>query len=50
LITLVKVQRDGTFEQMVNVLDEMSLANITRFSMAPFKDVDQRFIEKGLGG
>ena len=50
LITLVKVQRDGTFEQMVNVLDELSLANITRFSMAPFKDVDQRFIEKGLGG
>jgi biopolymer transport protein ExbD len=50
LITLVKVQRDGTFEMMVNILDELSLANITRFSMAPFKDVDQRFIEKGLGG
>jgi biopolymer transport protein ExbD len=50
LITLVKVQREGTYEMMVNVLDELSLANIARFSMAPFKDVDQRFIDKGLGG
>ena len=50
LITLVKVQRDGTFEMMVNILDELSLANISRFSMAPFKDVDLRFIEGGLGG
>jgi len=50
LITLIKVQRDATFEMMVNILDELSLAQITRFSMAPFKDVDLRFIEKGLGG
>jgi biopolymer transport protein ExbD len=50
LITLVKLQREGTYEMMVNILDELNLATITRFSMAPFKDVDQRFIEKGLGG
>lgn len=50
LITLIKVQRDATFDIMVSVLDELSLANITRFSMAPFKDVDLRYIEKGLGG
>jgi biopolymer transport protein ExbD len=49
LITLVKVQRDGTFDMMVNVMDELGLANITRFSMAPFKDVDMRFIQKALG-
>jgi len=49
LITLVKVQRDGTFNQMVDVMDELGLARITRFSMAPFKDVDLRFIQKGLG-
>ena len=50
LITLIKVEREGTYEMMVDVLDELSLANITRFSMAPFKDVDRKFIEKGLGG
>ena len=50
LITLVKVQRDGTFNQMVDVMDELGIARITRFSMAPFKDVDLRFIQKGLGG
>jgi biopolymer transport protein ExbD len=49
LITLVKVQRDGTYDQMVNVMDELGIANITRFSMAPFKDVDMRFIQKALG-
>jgi biopolymer transport protein ExbD len=49
LITLVKVQRDGTFNQMVDVMDELGLAKITRFSMAAFKDVDLRFIQKGLG-
>jgi biopolymer transport protein ExbD len=50
LITLIKVEREGTFEMMVDILDELNLANITRFSMAPFKDVDKKFIEKGLGG
>jgi biopolymer transport protein ExbD len=49
LITIVKVQRDGTFNQMVDVMDELGIARITRFSMAPFKDVDLRFIQKGLG-
>ncbi|MBN1503498.1 MAG: biopolymer transporter ExbD [Candidatus Eisenbacteria bacterium] len=49
LITLVKVQRDGTYNQMVDVMDELGLAKITRFSMAAFKDVDLRFIQKGLG-
>ncbi len=50
LITLIKVEREGTFNMMVDILDELNLANITRFSMAPFKDVDKKFIEKGLGG
>ncbi len=49
LITLVKVQRDGTFNQMVDVMDELGLAKISRFSMAPFKDIDMKFISKGLG-
>lgn len=49
LITLVKVERAGTFDMMVNVMDELNLANITRFSMAPFKDVDKKFIQKAIG-
>lgn len=49
MITLVKVEREGTFDMMVNIMDELSLANITRFSLAPFKEVDKKFIQKALG-
>jgi len=49
LITLVKVDREGTFEMMVNVMDEINLANITRFSLAPFGDIDRKVIQKGIG-
>jgi biopolymer transport protein ExbD len=49
LITLVKVEREGTFEMMVNVMDEINLANITRFSLAPFGDIDKKVIQKGIG-
>jgi len=49
LITLVKVEREGTFEMMVNVMDEINLANITRFSLAPFGEIDKKVIQKGIG-
>jgi len=50
LITLIKVERNGTYDQMVNIMDELNLAEITRFSIAPFKDIDRQMIAKGLGG
>jgi biopolymer transport protein ExbD len=50
LITLVKVSRDGTFRMMVDVIDELNLANITRFTMAPMLPADQDVILKARGG
>ncbi len=50
LITLVKVERNGTYEMMVNIMDELNLANITRFSIAPFKDIDRQMINKAITG
>ncbi len=50
LITLLKVEREGTYSMMVDVMDELQLANITRFSTAPFKDVDKRVIQKAMSG
>jgi len=50
LITLIKVERDGTYNQMVNIMDELNLAEITRFSIAPFKEIDRQMIAKGIGG
>jgi len=46
LICLVKVEREGTYKMMVDIMDELSLANITRFSFALFKEFDKKFIAK----
>ena len=45
LITLVKVDRESSYKSMVDVMDELNLANITRFSLAPFKDFDRELIQ-----
>lgn len=46
LITLVKVDRAGTYTMMVDVMDELNLANITRFSLAPMTPADQELLKK----
>lgn len=46
LITLVKVDRDATYNNMVDIMDELNLANITRFSLAPMKDDDKKLMSK----
>ncbi len=46
LTTLVKVDRKGKYEMMVNMMDELNLANITRFSLAPMLDADKEMIAK----
>lgn len=49
LIVLVKVEREGTFNQMVNVMDEINMAEVTKFSLAPFTDADKRVVQKFSG-
>jgi len=46
LITLVKVHRDGNYKMMVDIMDELGLANITRFSLAPMTDKDLLLMAK----
>ncbi len=48
LVVLIKVERQGTYELMVNIMDELNLANITRFSIAPFKEIDSQLIAKAI--
>lgn len=48
LITLVKVDREGTYIMMVDMMDELNLANITRFSLAPMLQADKKLLEKAL--
>ncbi len=49
LITLVKVDRDGKYSMMVDIMDELNLANITRFSLAPMLPADQELLKKAAG-
>ena len=46
LVTLVKVDRLGKYKMMVDMMDELNLANITRFSLAPLVDVDKALLAK----
>jgi biopolymer transport protein ExbD len=49
LITLVQINRDAKYNDMVDVMDELNLANITKFSFAPMSDADKKLIAKVAG-
>jgi biopolymer transport protein ExbD len=46
LITLIKIDRKGKYHTMVDVMDELNLANVTRFSLAPMEDADKQVLAK----
>lgn len=46
LTVVMKFDRTGKFEKMVNLIDEINLATITRFSIAPMTDNDKALIAK----
>jgi biopolymer transport protein ExbD len=46
LITLVKIDRKGKYHFMVDVMDELNLANMQRFSLAPLADADRLAMQK----
>jgi biopolymer transport protein ExbD len=44
-IIIVKVDREAEFENMVNVLDELHGARLTRFSITPLEDAEKKEVE-----
>lgn len=46
LITLVKIDRKGKYSIMVDIMDELNSASVTRFSIAPMQDADKRILSK----
>jgi len=46
LTVVMKFDRGGKFDRMVNLIDELNLARITRFSIAPITDNDKALIAK----
>ncbi len=49
LITLVKVDRKSKYATMVDVLDEINVADVKRFSLAPLLEQDRKEVAKAAG-
>ena len=45
-IIVVNIDRDADFDNMVNMLDELHAAKLTRFSINPLTDKDKAEVEK----
>ena len=49
LITLIKVDRKSKYSTMVKILDELHLANVTRYSLAPLLEQDKKIVAQTAG-
>ena len=49
LIVVLKIDRAGKYNTMVNLIDELNLAQITRFSLAPMLDKDKELVANVKG-
>jgi biopolymer transport protein ExbD len=45
LITIIKVHREAKYHYMVDLMDELSLSNVERFSLAPMNPRDIQAVE-----
>jgi len=45
LVVLIKIDKEAKFHNMVDIIDELDLAKMTRFSMAPLTDEDKKEVE-----
>ena len=46
LTVLLKIDRQGKYDMMVNLIDELNLSRVTRFSLAPLGDADKALLAK----
>jgi len=49
LITLLKIDRDGKYDMLIKAMDEIAIAQVTRFSIAQMTLYDKREIQKVRG-
>jgi len=50
LIVLIKIDRESRYHMMIDIIDELNLANLTRFSITPMTDIDKKEMSKALEG
>ncbi len=46
IIVLIKLDRKSKFHCMVDIIDDLNLAKLERFSIAPMNDQDKKFLAK----
>jgi biopolymer transport protein ExbD len=46
LITLIKIDRKGKYAMMVDIMDDLNEAKISRFSLAPMEEIDKKILSK----
>ena len=46
LVVLVKIDRKSKYHIMIDIIDELNLANLNRFSLAPMTDIDKKEMSK----
>jgi len=46
LITLVKIDREGKYRMLIKMMDEIAIAAVQRFSLAPMTEYDKRQVQK----
>jgi biopolymer transport protein ExbD len=49
LITLLKVDRKGKYSMMVDIMDDLNVADVQRFSIAPMDEIDKKILAKVAG-
>src|SRR5437773_606862 len=45
LVVVIKIDRDAKFNSMVNIIDELDLANLTRFSLGTLTPEEKKEVE-----
>jgi len=45
LVVVIKIDRDAKFNNMVDVIDELDIANLTRFSLGTLEDAEKKEVE-----
>jgi biopolymer transport protein ExbD len=46
LVVLIKIDRKSKFHMMVDIIDQLNLANLQRFSIIPITDNDKKILSK----
>jgi biopolymer transport protein ExbD len=45
-VVLIKIDRKSKYHAMIDIIDELNLANLGRYSMAPMTDIDKKEMSK----